>query len=83
MDTNIIKDILKSHYINSAILIDNNDEYNIVICSMKKEISFEKWDNLENLLKYCTKKDVCFSSYPQAKKYLGEEYLKKGVIINA
>lgn len=83
MNTSIIKDILNSHYINSAILIENSDEYNIIICSMEKEIPFERWENLENLLKYCTKKDVILSSYHQTKKYLGEEYLKKGVIINA
>ena len=50
---------------------------------MTSEMPFERWDNLENLLKYCTKKEIQLSSYPQAKKYLKEDYLNKGVIINA
>ena len=83
MDTNIIKDILKSHCIDSAIVIDEGTSYNIVICSMTSDISFHRWTNLEYLLKYCTKKEISISSYPQAKKYLKEEYLSKGVIINA
>lgn len=83
MDTNIIKDILKSHHINSAIVIDNGTSYNIVICSMTGDIPFERWSNLEYLLKYCTKKDIYLSSYPQVKKYLKEDYLSKGVVINA
>ena len=83
MDTNIIKDILRSHCINSAIVIDEGTSYNIVICSMTNDISFDRWTNLENLLKYCTKKDINLSSYPQVKKHLKDEYLSKGVIINA
>lgn len=83
MDTNIIKDILKAHHINSAILVEEEKICNIIICSMTSEMPFERWDNLESLLKYCTKKEIQLSSYPQAKKYLKEDYLNKGVIINA
>ena len=83
MDTNIIKDILKNHCINSAILVDEGTSCNIVICSMTSDISFDRWTNLENLLKYCTKKEIHLSSYPQVKKHLKDEYLEKGVILNA
>lgn len=83
IDLNIIKSIFTSHHINKIILIDETSSYTFVICSMHESISSNKWDNLENILKYHVKKDVTILSHPQALKYLGNDFLNKGVIIDA
>ena len=81
MNIEIIKDIFKSHKINKVIMIKEPQILNFVICSMSSSLDFNRWNNLENILKYHTKEEISLTSYHQAEKYLGKDYLNKGVII--
>lgn len=83
IDVKIIKSIFVSHNIHKIIFIEEKSSLTFVICSMENEISSEKWENLENILKYHTKKEITLLSYPQVLKYLGKDFLSKGVMIDA
>ncbi len=77
----IIKSILSSHSITEAIFIEEKEFNSIIICSMKESLPLNRWNNLESILKEYTEKDVAILHLSQAKKYLGEKQLSKGVII--
>lgn len=81
LDIDVLKSIFTSNNISKFILIEEENVINFVICQMNDSLTFEKWNNLENILAYYTKKTISINSYPQAIKYLGNEYLNKGVII--
>ena len=81
IDTNLLKSIFDNHSIDKVILVDNNECLNFIINSMEENLELSRWENLENILKHVTKKEILLLSYPQAKQYLGQEYLNKGVII--
>lgn len=81
IDRKIIKSIFSNYSVNEIIFIEESTFYTFIMCSMSKNISLDRWDNLENILKEYTSKDVCLIPIEQAKKHLGKEYISKGVII--
>ena len=78
----IIKSIFNNHEINKVTMIEENDSCTFIIHSMTNSIPLERWENLENLLKYVIKKEIYLCSYPQAITYFQKEFINKGVIIN-
>ena len=81
MDNNILKSIFENHKIKKVIVVEEATFLNFIICSMAESISFDRWTNLENILKYHTNKEISLTSHHQALKYFGKNYLSKGVII--
>lgn len=77
----IIKSILSSYSIDEFIFIEEKDFDAIIISSMKYSLPLERWINLENVLKEYIEKNISILPLSQAKKYLGEKYLAKGVIV--
>ena len=82
----INKDIIKSIFINYhiskiIIMIEENDFYAFVIGKMNESISLDRWEQLENVLKDYTNKEISLIPYNQAYNQLGKKYLDKGVII--
>lgn len=81
INTNIIKSMFKNYHMNKVIMIEEKDFYAFIIGSMPESISIDRWEQLENILKDYTKKDVSLIPYKQACNQLGKKYLDKGVII--
>lgn len=76
-----LKSIFNSYKIDSVVLVENTNELDFVISNMNSSISLNEWENLENILKDIYKKDVNIMSKNQCIKYLGNDFLSKGVVI--
>ncbi len=76
-----LKSIFSSYKIDSVVLVENTNELDFVISNMNSSISLNEWENLENILKDIYKKDVNIMSKNQCIKYLGNDFLSKGVVI--
>lgn len=81
IDTKILKSIFSNYSINKVVFIEEDNFNTFLICSMSENISLERWNNLESILKEYSKKEVSLLPFSQAYKYLKEEYISKGVII--
>ncbi len=81
IDEKIIKAIFSNYSIDEVIFIKESSFCSFIICSMNENISLDRWNNLENILKEYTSNEVSLLSLEQALKYLGNEYISKGVII--
>lgn len=76
-----LKSIFNSYKINNVILVENANELNFVISNMNSNISLTEWENLENILKDIYKKNINIMTKNQCVKYLGNDFLSKGVVI--
>ena len=76
-----LKSIFNSYKINNVVLVENANELNFVISNMNSNISLTEWENLENILKDIYKKNINIMTKNQCVKYLGNDFLSKGVVI--
>ena len=76
-----LKSIFNSYKINNVVLVENDNELNFVISNMNSNISLTEWENLENILKDIYKKNINIMTKNQCVKYLGNDFLSKGVVI--
>ena len=76
-----LKSIFNSYKINNVVLVENDNELNFVISNMNSNISLTEWENLENILKDIYKKNINIMTKNQCVKYLGNNFLSKGVVI--
>jgi len=81
MNKNILKSIFNTYSIDKVILVEENDFLSFILCSMQECLSYERWCCLENNLKELLNKEVSLLPLSQAIKYLGKDYLSKGVRI--
>ena len=81
----INKEILSSVFFNygikKIILVEDNTRLNFVISNMDLELSLDRWEYLENILKDITKKDINIMPLNQVLKHLGSTYVSKGDVI--
>ena len=77
----ILKTILNSHSIEKCIYIQEENFDSFIICSMKDNLSFSRWNHLEVILSDYTKKEVALLPLSQAEKLFKKDYFKKGVVI--
>ena len=76
-----LKSIFNSYKINNVVLVENANELNFVISNMNSNISLTEWENLDNILKDIYKKNINIMTKNQCVKYLGNDFLSKGVVI--
>ena len=81
INKDIIKSIFSNYSIDKIIFINEEEFCSFIICSMNDNLSLERWENLENILKDYVNKEVSLLPLVQACNQLGKDYLKKGVII--
>ena len=81
INKDIIKSIFVNYHISKIIMIEEKDFYAFVIEKMSESIALDRWEQLENVLKDYTKKEISLIPYKQAYNQLGKKYLDKGVII--
>lgn len=76
-----LKSIFNSYKIGNVILVENSNEMNFIISNMNSNISLNDWQNLENVLKDVYRKSINIMTKNQCIKYLGKEFLDKGVCV--
>ena len=81
INTNILSSVFKNYGIHDITLVVENDTYNFIISNMTSTIAIDRWKYLEDILKDITKKKINLIPLNQALKYLGEDYINKGVEI--
>ena len=81
INKDIVKSIFNNYSIDKVIFIEEKTFECFVICSMKENISYDRWCNLENVLKEYRNKDISLLPLEQAINSLGKDYLSKGVVI--
>ena len=81
MNKSIMKSIFSNYHISKIIMIEEKNFYAFIIEKMNESISLDRWEQLENVLKDYTKKEISLIPYMQAYNQLGKKYLDKGVII--
>ena len=81
INKSIIKSIFSNYHISKIIMIEEKNFYAFVIGKMNESISLDRWEQLENVLKDYTNKEISLIPYNQAYNQLGKKYLDKGVII--
>jgi hypothetical protein len=81
INTEVIRDIFHAYSIKKVIFIEEESFNTFIICSMQEILPIERWNNLENVLSEYTNKKINLFPLLQANKYLDEEYINKGVII--
>lgn len=77
----LLSSLLQDFGISQAVLIENDDYFDILIKDMSSSLTLERWNYLENLIKILLKKEINFSSYNQAMTLIPLENFKKGVIV--
>lgn len=70
INTNLLASIFEKYNIDSVSYLEDNNDYIFLIKTMNSSISLEKWEYLEQTLKYLLKADVSFLSYDYAKNYI-------------
>lgn len=81
LDKGLIKSIFNCYSIKKVIYIKQKDFISFIICSMQENISIEKWNNLENVLKETFNSEISLLPLSQALKILTRTQLDKGVVI--
>lgn len=81
LNKDLINSICQIYGVNKVGIKEKDDTVDFIIFEMNKTISLEKWNYFENILQEFIDKEVCVIDAGQAKKYLGENYLKEGVVI--
>lgn len=81
MTNNIFSTIFENYGIESVILIDTESKSNFIISNMKNDLSIERWDYLENILKDVMKKSINIIPYNQAIKCFGIKKIEEGEVI--
>ena len=81
IEKKILKSIFNNYFINKVIYIEEDNSILFLICSMNDSISLERWENLENVLHEYLNKKINLLPFVQASKFIQENYLKKGEII--
>ena len=81
INLDIIKSIFDNHSIDKVTLIEESNFITYILYNMKENLSLERWNHLEIILKSYTKKDVVLLPYNQAITHLDAEFLDKGVTI--
>ena len=81
INENILSKIFEQNKINNVIMVEENNYLNFIISNMTSSLSLDKWEYLENILKDVTSKNINIITYNQALKNLGNDYIKKGVVI--
>ena len=81
INKNILSQVFDNYGINKVMLLEYNNSYNFLISEMNKELSLDRWEYLENILKDITKKNINLIPYSQAKKYFNDDINLKGEVI--
>lgn len=76
-----LQSVFSSYKINSVVLVENESSMDFIISNMENSISLDNWENLENVLKDIYKKNINLLTKEQCLKYLGKDFLNKGVTI--
>lgn len=76
-----LQSVFSSYKINSVVLVENESSIDFIISNMENSISLDNWENLENVLKDVYKKNINLLTKEQCLKYLGKDFLNKGVTI--
>ena len=77
INTQIIASVFKNHGIEKIILIPSENKNVFLIQEMSSDISLNRWEHLENVLKDICQKDCDIMSFEYATKYIS---ITKGAI---
>ena len=73
--------VFKNYGIERVLLNKDESNYNFIISQMNNNISLERWEQLENILKDITKSNVNIFGLEQATKYLSNTYIEESMVI--
>jgi len=77
----ILSSVFSNYGIKKIVLVEDNNKLNFIISEMDLSISLDRWEYLENILKDITKKDINIMALNDVFKYLGTNYISKGVAL--
>ncbi len=78
---NMYSAVFACYDIEKVFLLETKDTCDFIIGNMEEELSLERWNNLEDILKDLSGKKVNIITQVQAEKFFGKDCINKGVTI--
>ena len=81
LNNKTLTSIMQTYGITKANIKENETTFDLIIDEMTENLSLDRWNLLENVLRDLTNKKVNILTYTQAEKCLGNAYLNESKVI--